>query len=234
VTFRTKIFASLTTFATSATLGAIYYNNTYRSIFPSTYEKATNNLGFRTIREQESLLKIFHMARYLNAKSLYEDIQRMQIPTIKFPKIKEALAKANADQNNINQVDFNTLRKNFLEGLDPEDARDLLLYISQHAFRRPEGTERYELTKESWMKDNFDSYMEAAKDIGLINRVRPTKEAYDYALIAGASRPILWARMLDFKFVSTIYHLQIKHPPMVLTGNRELWAEIDGVVPIVK
>ncbi len=106
---------------------------------------------------------------------------------------------------------------------------DFIAYLAQYAFNRVHGQERNELKSVDWMAEYKDAYIESARILGFIDRVRPMSEVYDEAWIAGASRVGLIARDIDY-FEQPIKTNVVK----VLAGARPLWAEIDGIAPELK
>ena len=102
--------------------------------------------------------------------------------------------------------------------------------MGQSAFDRQKNQERTELTHSNWMQEYSTRYMAEARALGLIEPTHPDfDKTYTAAMIQGASRPgffprvILLREYLEKKLsVETI---------VALAGNRELWAEIDGISP---
>ena len=121
------------------------------------------------------------------------------------------------------------MSKNFLKGssLDKEDAKDLILYMAQNGFNRKIGQERYEITKDSKVF-NVNSYLSAAKALQMVDRVEPKHQGYDQCWGFGASRPVLLNRLIDIERVLCQKGIKITDKMYVLSGNRELWADIDG------
>lgn len=117
--------------------------------------------------------------------------------------------------------------------LDEQDITDLLFYIAQHAFGRKAGQERNELTAQDWMNKYKDEYFASARILGLIDREAPESHDYDGAWIAGASRVGILARIIDYKYMLNKYDLKINGETGVLAGMRELWANIDGISPVI-
>ncbi|MES2215164.1 MAG: hypothetical protein V4485_03990 [Pseudomonadota bacterium] len=195
---------------------------------PTTSDKAT---------EQEALLKIFYLAGYFEPHKLWEDINRMggfKDPLQLFKSIYTVVIASGANQPNPAAFNAKLLREGLMntDTISIHDAADLILYIGQHAFGRKAGQERNELSSQGWMAKHKREYFEAARKLGLIDRMDPSHEAYDAAWIAGASRIGLIPRIIDFKH-NLEKGLVVKGNTSILAGQRELWANIDGVNPEV-
>ncbi len=109
------------------------------------------------------------------------------------------------------------------------DVEDWLLYVAQNAFNRKVGQERNELTNENWMIKYASQYIDAAKQLGLIDEISPQHQEYVESWIAGASRIGLLARIIYYNKI--IEQIKVNEPVAVLTGERLLWANIDGINP---
>ncbi|AVP87589.1 hypothetical protein phytr_6480 [Candidatus Phycorickettsia trachydisci] len=223
-----------------------FYQGYKKSNSPSTFEQAADNLGFKGYKKgskivsakehQEALLNILQMSGYFTPTKLWQGINALNLkdPEIVFNKLYSAIKKSKADQN-FDQFNPKILRKNFGKGsgLDEQDMKDLLLYLSQNAFNRKIGQERNELTSLNWMQEHEEEFNKAAEVLKLIDRHEPSYQEYDTAWIAGASRVGLLARIIDYKFITSKYSLTFKENPIVLAGARELWANLDGISPTV-
>lgn len=211
--------------------------------FKSSFELAASKLGFNggvkgslhitSEEEQEALLKLLYYAGYLDPNQLWRDLNNIggiDNPRSVFEQIHRGLIQSNAMQKDAKQFNAALLRKSlFGNQLDEQDSMDFLLYIAQHAFNRKKGQERDSLIYEGWMKEYKDEYLEAARILGLIDRIKPSRKNYDLAWIAGTSHPKLLARTVDYFFVSSKYNICIKDETSVLTGEQELYAEIQGI-----
>lgn len=201
----------------------------------STFESSATKLGFDSAAKQEALLKIFYYAGYLNPHSLWTDLN--SIEGIKnhaqeaFEIIYPALVGAHADQRDAKQFHPETLRTKLFDGLSEQESADLLLYLAQHAFNRKLGQERNELTSQNWMTEHKVEYIEAAKILGLIDRIEPAHKEYHAGWNAGASRIGVLTRVIDYFNTISSKNIAIKGETSVLAGGRELWAEIDGITP---
>lgn len=203
----------------------------------SSFEGAATKLGFNSAAKQEALLKIFYYAGYLDPQRLWADLNR--IDGIKdhareaFELIYPALLEARANQGDAKQFYPEILRAKLFEGLNEQEGADLLLYIAQHAFNRKFGKEVDELQAEKWMTKYRYEYIEAARVLGLIDRVEPSYKEYDAGWIAGSTRLGFLARSIDYLNIISSGVIAMKGEMWVLTGGRELWAEIDGIEPEV-
>ncbi len=199
---------------------------------PSKFELATKELGFESATKQEALLKIFNLAGYFQPARLWHDIvcfDKVKAEKM-FISINYALAQANANQDDPNEFNAKSMRKNLFKGddiLDVQTVKDLLLYLAQNAFNRQLGQERNELASQNWMVKYQDDYIAQAQKLGLIDKIAPSLSKYDEALIAGASRIGLLARILDFNNKEVTVNGEV----LILAGERPLWANIDGINP---
>ncbi|WP_323738464.1 hypothetical protein [Candidatus Trichorickettsia mobilis] len=187
-----------------------------------------------TVKQQEeAVLRIFYMAGYLTPEKLWQDVNHVQSITNKkevFLALTHAIKQASANQKNYAEFQPDLLYQHFTAvPLHCQQWMDLLLYISQHAFNRDKGQERNELIKQNWMEVFRHEYIKEATLVGLINRELPKFKEYDVAWIAGASRPGLLARLKDYEYILNQKKIVIKNGTLILAGNRELWANIDGM-----
>jgi len=222
------------------------YQGYKKSTNSSIFEQAAESLGFKAYKKgsktvsaqehQEAFLKILQMPGYFTPTKLWQGIKALDLkePEVVFKKLYSAVKKSKADQI-FDQFNAKVLRKNFGKdsGLDDQDMRDLLLYLSQNAFNRKIGQERNELKSLKWMQEHEEEFNEAAEVLKLIDRHEPNYPVYDIAWIAGASRVGLLARIIDYIFTTSKYYLTIKENPIVLARARELWANLDGITPTV-
>ncbi len=215
---------------------------TYRhhsSPFP--FELASSELGscgFAALQSkegQENLLRMLILDGCFEQEKLWQDLHRIGVikdPEKTFNHIYSSLLKVGVNPNSSGDTDLALLRKNFLKGssLDKEDAKDLILYMAQNGFNRKIGQERYEITKDSKVF-NVDSYLSAAKALQMVDRIEPKHQEYDQCWVFGASRPGLLKRLIDIEYVLCQKGIKITDKTYVLSGNRELWADIDGIDP---
>lgn len=204
----------------------------------SKYEIGMSKLGFTYDTQQEALLRIFYLAGYLNPENIWADINRIggiPNPEQVFASIYCSLVNAHAVDRDDTPLDTKYLKEHFLdtELITDIDAMDLVLYIAQHAFNREVGQERRELRSNAWMTDEtkIHEYMTSAKALALVDALPPKLATYDFAWIFGASRLGVLARITEYQY---LLHkgLSITGPTQALAGDRELWAEIDGIDPV--
>ena len=230
-----------------AVAGYLVFDAYQRSIKPSKYMLATQKLGFighargdgqciSMEEQQEALLRIFHLAGYFNLTNIWHDL--CSIGDIKnleqvFEEISAVVKCANADQANPKKFDPRYMRKNLFksDSIDVQDAADLILYIGQHAFSRQIGQERCEIISPDWLIAYADEYSEAARSLGLIDREHCSSTEYDGIWIAGAARLTLAQRILDYSHSTVSRNIKINGETLILAGEREIWANIDGMPP---
>jgi hypothetical protein len=208
----------------------------------SKFELAATRLGFdghhyegNTAKiEQEAFLKILWMAGYLRPEQVWRDLNGIggvSKPVESFEGIYKALKVSGADSARLDQFHPDILRSRLTsEHLSDKDFADWMLRAIQNAFGRQAGQERNELSAQDWMTQYRTEYMREATTLGMIDPVFPKYAEYDEAWIAGASRPGLFARIVDFR--NAIFgKYKIHGPTLVLAGQRPLWANIDGIDP---
>ena len=224
--FTTRFIAALT----AASTAYVYHVETS----PSIYEKAAHQMGLEGQKPQ-ALLNIFSMAGYLERQKLWTDLNRSKIFG---DKTAEVFYKANTtikhNSEHTAKYLFGRSAHYFWETplVTEKEAQDWILYAAQNAFDRRVGQERNELKSHDWMKMHKNEYMAAAKILGMIDRIDPDRTSYDEGWIAGASRPGILSRIMDYKLVLD-HGVKINGPTKVLAGARPLWAEIDGINPDV-
>lgn len=223
------------------------YDGYVKSKAASNFELAASKLGFIGYRKidrdisaanhQEALLKQLQVAGYFQPDILWHSINRLGFtdPAAVFKHIYPAVKKSKADQSDPSKFNAKILRKNLGKGslLDEQDLRDLILDMSQNAFSRVAGQERNELSSKAWMSTYEREYLGNAATLRLIDREPPEQQLYDLGWIAGASRPGVLARIIDYRNILEKYNIKIIGGTSVLAGARPLWANIDGITPIV-
>lgn len=209
-------------------VSALYQH--YNQISP--FRLAALRLGLNS-PQQEALLRIFHMAGYLDPDHLWYDMNKMGgVKNVKeaFKPTYDAIIKSGADKKSPASFDPKIMADGMCVRMQEQDCMDLILYVAQNAFNRELGVERNELTSKEWMKQYQSEFLASASVLGLINRINPLGKEYDAALIAGASRIGILARLVDYNFYLK-NGIKITGDTFILAGNRELWAEIDGIAP---
>jgi len=227
------------------------YDGYKRSTTPSNFELAVKKLGFTSYKkvnpnndsvmaseQHEALLTQFQMAGYLHPQKLWRDINSLGIknPIKAFEEIYPALIKSKADQVDPTTFNAKILRKNLCKGtaLDEQDAMDLILYISQHAFDRNQGQERHEVVSQNWMSKYEEQYFAAAKKLCLIDRIHPEQTEYDLCWIAGGCRIAALGRIIDYNYILSKYDIKILEGTLVLAGSHELPTSAAGVNPTIR
>ncbi|OEY86890.1 hypothetical protein BIY23_00040 [Wolbachia pipientis] len=207
------------------------------SLKPSKFELASNELSLNK-PQQEALLNVFYLSGYFNADKLWHDISSFDKtghPEMVFRSVVKSLNAAGVDKNRYNPA---LLRKNLfkeeVENMGVQDIKAWILYVTQNLFKREIGQERYELTAESSINQNqhTNEYIKAAEAFNMLNEVLHKKQAYDEAWITGASRKGLIKRIIYYNELAE--KVKIKHDTIILTGDRPLWVEIDGLDTVTK
>ena len=209
---------------------------------PSFYEAAARNLNIHG-GKQGALLKTFTMAGYFNKQKAWTDINRSKIfgesTESVFMTLYPVIHKSHADEQNPHKVNIDLLKTMFGRSkhyfwekpdITTKQVEDWILYLAQNAFDRKVGQERSELNSHDWMATYKAEYFAAARMLGLTDRIDPDIQNYDEAWIAGASRPGVFARIIDYKWMLD-HGVTVTGPAKVLAGARPLWAEIDGMDP---
>ncbi|KJV77166.1 hypothetical protein [Orientia tsutsugamushi] len=218
-----------------------------KSMVLSNFELAASRLGFNGYKtlnltvsateHQEALLNVLQIAGYFHSEQLWQAINALKVkdPVATFKQIYSVVKASGANQDDPSKFDAKILRKNFVESteLDVQDIMDLILYLAQYAFNRKFGQERDEVVAQNWMTKYKDEYLKEAEILQLIDREIPKYKNYDIAWIAGASRFNMITRIIDYYYAISKYNIKINSNVAVLTGDRELWANIDGVLPTV-
>jgi hypothetical protein len=125
---------------------------------------------------------------------------------------------------------FNRLKLWLDEDVDKKTKAiaEFILYTAQTAFDRKINQERYELTDQTWMHQHKDAYLKNARDLDLTQSVWPDiGRVYDGVLVLGGARRGVYGRLNECNYYAKL-KLQTKWT-FILTGQRELWAEIDGI-----
>ena len=228
-------------------LGYFIFDAYQRSIKPSKYMLAAQKLGFighnkgdgqciSMETQQEALLRIFHLAGYFNMDNIWHDLNyigNIQNPEKVFQEIASVIQYCNAHQPNPKKFNAKYMRKNLLKSdtIDIQDAVDLILYIGQHAFSRRIDQERCELVSPDWLITYTMEYSDAARLLCLIDREHGSVTVYDGCWIAGAARMTLAERIIDYNYSILSRNIKINGETLVLAGEREIWANIDGMPP---
>jgi hypothetical protein len=228
-------------------VGYYIYDAYRRSIKPSKYMLIAQKMGFigydningqriRMEKQQEAVLRIFQLAGYFTLPNIWRDLNSIGgIENVEevYKEMSAVIKYSNADQPDPTKFNAKYLRKNLFksDNIDLQDALDLILYIGQYAFARDVGQERYELVSYEWMSNYPDEFRQAARLLRLIDREYPSLNEYDGGWIAGASRVALSQRIIDYNNCIVSRNIKICGETFVLAGEREMWANIDGMSP---
>ena len=241
---RTKIAVSVVVTSVSATANIAYVHNS-----PSQYEVACHKLGLNQPMQPEALLRIFQMSGYLKQNNLWSALYRSQSlaqPADVFIQSMNLLNKYSADKEPqdfdagmVTKNLFGKSQKYFWQYLWPSkaevtdtEAAEIILYLGQTAFDRKTNQERSELNNYNWMTEYSSQYFQEARKLDLIDSIEPNYEIdYNLALVLGASRAGLYARLVELNYY--IANDLKADAISVLAGQRELWAQIDGISPKV-
>ena len=216
----------------------------------STYMIAAANLGFTgycksngeivTMKQhQEALLKIFQLAGYFDLSVLWQDLNSIggiNNPELVFKELTDIVIQSGANQKDPKKFNARHMARTLfsMDIFDLQDTLDLILYIAQHAFNRPVGQERYEIVPFNWMNNYADEYIKEARILRLIDEERPSRKEYDGGWIAGAARITLSQRIIQYMHYIVSEKIKINGETLVLAGEREIWANIDGILPEAK
>lgn len=232
-----KLLSGILSIPLAAYVGYEGYGAYRYSKSPSQFEIATEELGFDSGSKQtDALLNIFYLSGRLRPQNIWQDLHKVgkiNEPEKVFQSISAALVRSGANQDDLSKFSAKILRKNLFKdsGLDVQDAKDLILFIVQHDYGRKVGQERLEINSKDWMIVHKDSYIASAKKLKLIDRIEPKYKEYDECWICGASRPGLLKRLIDNQYVRDAHDVKVVGKTLILTGERELWADIDGISP---
>lgn len=202
--------------------------------------------GVSKKEQQEAWLKIFYYSGYFNDKELWQAICALKLDKQEqvFFYLKHKLQACQVYDGDPKKVDFTCMADKAFNsgivgkltgvGLSETDISDMFLYLAQNAFNRKQNQERNEISDNISVQRYPAEYMEAAKAIGVVDRVK-REEQVDEVWIMGAARLGLETRIVDFKY-NLANGLTFKEDQVVrlLAGQRKLWAEIDGISPSVQ
>ena len=198
----------------------------------SNFNTAAEELGLKTHEKQKALLAILHTSGYLTKQEIWKALNQLNIsnPENIYKYTVARLDQARAFEKDPEKFTPDILRKTLFQNtLNPADIKDLILYLAQNAFGRKQGQEVNEISPIQDITRSPEHYLTQAKELGLVDRIEPSKKSYDAALVLGASRIGLFARASDLKRVLEEKGIDIKHGIIILAGERPLWAQIDGI-----
>lgn len=148
-------------------------------------------------------------------------------------EIEKILDNAGAHQKNLREFKAKNLCDGFDILFDDEekfsdhDVENLVFYLAQSAFGRAPEQERCDLATHDWAENFCDEYLRNVQIVGLIDEIKPRQKNYYESWILGAARCRTMTRMQHLKELVD----DGVDPGLIriLTGEREMWAEIDTV-----
>lgn len=216
----------------------------------SKFIKALEDFGFKTKEEQVAFVQNLYFAGYFKEENIWQMINLMEHDksgarvtniwdrgegeeTGKVDEIFLALANA-VNRSKLHQGDFTKCDfEKFLtefgaeKSFDGQDLEDIILHMGQSAFNRSQYQERSELSAAPWTETcDQTQYQKNAQIIGLIDKKEPEAGAeFDQTWVQGAAKLRTKTRLEHLKEMqdSGVKVGEIKF----LTGDRELWLEID-------
>ena len=204
------------------------------------------SFGLSTQEKKVALLENLYIAGYLQDEKIWEAIFLMQFDkdgnkinlwnkeeneiNSAFFTIISDLHNSNSNQEDPDKFDATKLLNNFDKNktLDKQAIENLIVYLSQNAFGREKGAERNEIQKQNWMDIHKDRYLKNAAKLGMIDEILPKDKNYTETWIMGAARNRLEIRI---KYLKNLIDKEIINSGEIrlLTGERELWIEIDKI-----
>lgn len=142
-----------------------------------------------------------------------------------FLGLSKAIIAAKADQDDPEKFKPDVLLENLFKSeiFDRQDVEDVLVYLAQSAFGRNTNQERNELARQAWQALHKERYIENARKMGMIEAATyKDSPSFDEAWIQGAARFRTTTRVQSLRDSSVKYD-----KARMLTGERELWVEID-------
>jgi hypothetical protein len=181
-----------------------------------------------------SLFKIFSYANYLTEKELWDALSNIPSCVSDKEKLFFSLKKAIKASKNGDMLDVAKFVKH-LEEMNMSDVQiaDFVLYLAQTMFNRNQNIERNEIQKSDWVKNHDAEIHEALRSLDMIDEIAPSMKHYNIVGLQGASRIGVIARMqyIDLcKKAKSMTYGEV----YVFTGQRYLWAEIDGLSEKIK
>lgn len=217
--------------------------------------KALNNLGFRSQNHSSTtqfsdsqihlaIIENLYFAGYFKEQLIWQAINLIgfdkygnntnqiwtKTPQLAFLLMYKVIKKSGALQDNpqLFKADY-LLQHLFGEDIfDIQDIEDFIVYlVCQNAFGRIPNQERNEITPQIWMQIYQQQYLENAQKIGLIEEIKPTFKKYDESWVMGAGRYRTMTRIAHLKqLIDSGFEVG---KVRLLSGNRELWVEIDNI-----
>lgn len=225
----------------------------------SKLDRVLNNLGnkskiitnqnsvtkFSSSKVHQAIIENIYFAGYFKESLLWQTINLIgfnklgqkshqgwtEFPLLAFLLLRRTVKKSlkQTTAGNFSLKASYLLKNLFNENIfDLEDIEDFLVYlICQNAFARIPSQERSEIVTQNWMDVHQKQYLENAATIGLVNEVQPKFSNYDETWVMGAGR---YCTMTRIRHLKKLQDIGIDTGTIrLLSGNRELWLEIDNI-----
>ena len=198
-------------------------------------------LGFDSEEKQKALIENLYLAGYLKPESIWQALNSMQYDKSgkevfrwkqglerSFDNIILSLKTSGAYQENPEEFKADKFIESFMEDgffFDDQNISDMMLFLAQNAFGRSALQERSELARQEWSDVHKAKYLENTKILGVFDEINPACAKHDETWIQGAARLRTKTRMTSAKKYQD--HGVDLGAVRLLTGERELWVEID-------
>jgi len=210
----------------------------------TTARDSLEQLGIKDESQQSSFLDILRLSGNLEKDKIW-------IAEYKVLKFKGMQDKGTIDKskNTLEQNEdvkkeldiFNSINKCLLSPNNKEimsckikeltntELTKIFIWLSQNAFNRSVGQERYEITgTKTESKEVLEKFFIAAKQFGLVDEILPQRSKYDHVVIPGASNESMSFRILTYKYFKNLGKIKSNNVT-ILAGEREAWFEIDKI-----
>jgi hypothetical protein len=186
---------------------------------------------------QKAFLENLYFAEYFESQSIWQAINLIKRENREcdfrgvkssFEAMMEIIRTCFATKGNSRKFNAGILLDKFSSHsafFTSNEIKNIMVYLGRKAFGRNVGQERNEIQQYPWGEIHREHYMENAQKLGLIFEVKPQLQKYDETWIQGAAyfrtrtRIEYTKKLQDEGFdLGTI---------RILTGDRELWVEID-------
>lgn len=195
----------------------------------STVNRSLDVLGIKNEVQQDAFLDILRLSGNLENDKIWISVYKtfkfdddINFQNSKKIEIFNSIKKCLSLKNNHEILNCK------IDNCTNTDIMKVFVWLSQNAFNRAVGQERYEITAKYESKEVLEKFFYAAKNFGIIDEIIPSESEYDYAVIPGASTEGMLFRIATFKHYENLGKIKVKNT-VVLAGNREAWIEIDRV-----
>ncbi|ETO16890.1 HAD-superfamily hydrolase, subfamily IA [Reticulomyxa filosa] len=186
----------------------------------------------QNLPQQKAFITMLYIPGYFLPERVWQDVNSMggfQDPLLIYEHILNVMNDAKAYP--IDPMAFNStyVIKNLFnnELFDKQDIQDFITYWGQTAFDRKIKQERNEIFEKDWLIVFAEEYLKSAQVLGLVSKIEPKYRYYDEVWVQGASRQALLDRL---EYIKKYEDAGIQFETIrILNGDRELWAEIEGV-----